>query len=478
MYLGHRLLDQRAVAVKVLHDSVDRHRFDREAAVLSEIDHPSIIQLLDFGQLPNGALYLVTSRAEGQTLSDRLEADGPLGVAEVRRVAIQLSEALDALHHRGIVHRDLSLANILLTNDHRVTLIDFGFARSADAATVTASGDLVGTTRYLAPELLDGATPSPASDQYAAAVITYELLAGVWPFEATDTVGRTFHHHLSSAPIPLRERVGDAPASLESAIERALSKDPTHRFGSMRDFADAALSGRSTPHRRPSRAAAVGVGAVALLAAGALAVNWSGVLDRDDDRNDEATSSPISATSEDTPASGSWPAGLAGELECNLLDTPGFETNALPPNFWLDPSNPDPDSIARLVPDSGVGGSAAVAIGRNDAFGAFGTIVSVRANTEYVFAASVSLTDRPFEAEMSIAWLDADFQLIDGDTVAVDLITAAPGRAQLVVPVAPAGAEYAVTRLAKDASAGVLIVDEVVFAERGSPCDGLAGVGQ
>lgn len=492
VYAGHRIADDLAVALKVMDKSARSADFNDEADVLSGVRHPNVAALVDVQTLDDGRHLLVTEWADGETLAERLTHGGPLDISAVRRVLIQLADALDHLHRHGIVHRDLSLANILITDDHRITLIDFGIARTNDQPTFTATSDLVGTTRYLAPELLEGAPPSPATDQYAAAVIAYELSAGVWPFDEADNVGRTFHHHLSSAPIPLVERVPAAPTSLDAALERSLSKDPNERFPTMQAMADAALGGATA--NEPRRPAIPGRAlAAALLFVAAIGIAWLGLSGPDrnadaDEAEAEANTVATDATTEIETAPSTtttsidvesapvttWPSGLAGELDCNLLDTPGFEANSLPDNFWVDPQDLGRE---RLVADQGVDGSAAVAIGRDGEFGAFGTIIDVRPNAEYLFAASVSFSEAPFVSQISVRWLDANFELLDERAVVGDLLTAAPGRAVVEVPPPPANAAFAVTRLYKDDSGGVLFADELVFAERSTACEQLVGLG-
>lgn len=478
----------RPLAVKVFDSSASWERFEREAAILATIDHPSIAPLIEFGHLETGQPFLVMPWIDGVTLAERLQAEGSLEPAVVRRILVQLGDALDHLHDRGIVHRDLSLANVLVDDANRITLIDFGLARGEAAATVTATSDLVGTTRYLAPELLQGAAPSPASDQYAAAMISYELAAGVWPFDASDSVGTTFHHHLSSHPIPLRERAPSAPSSLEQAIDRALAKDPDDRFATVSELADAALGadgdGASQPSpswQPPTSKWRLAVGAVAAISVvGLLVLIGSGDDAPNLDEPVDTTTSGVDTTEaapvvepEPVPTT-TWPEGLAAELDCNLLESPGFEVATLPDNFWGDPNDPERE---RLVAATGVDGSTAVAIGRDGEFGLYGTIVDIRPNAEYVFAASVTFTAIPEVAEISVEWLDADFALIEGEAVAASIVSMAPGRAVLEVPAAPPGAAYAVTRLFKDSSGGVLSADELVFAERDSACDELLGLG-
>ena len=472
VFLGRRVADDQPVALKVFDPDVDDARFEREAAILRQVDHAGVVQLLDFGSLPSGHRYLVETIAAGETLAQRLGDIGPFDVATTRRLLLQLADVLDHVHGLGIVHRDLALANVMVSSDDHVTLIDFGISRANDHPTVTAATDLVGTTRYMAPELIEGSEPSPASDQYAVAVILYELLAATWPFGDADTAASTMHHHLTSEPVPLRERVPHVPAELASAIEQALAKDPSQRFSSMRAMADAAL-GAADDHRSRRRipvalAAVCAAVLVGLLTAAAIATRSA----------DEPTrEQPANANTALAGSAAAWPAGLAAQLACNLASTPGFEGNSLPTNFWLDTTDDDPDGIARLAPAAGVEGSAAIAIGRDNVFGAFGERFPSVATATYVLSADVSFSARPNEARAVIRWLDVDFQVIDvAEDVSVDLVTAAPGRFVLEVPVAPPGAVYVVPRLYKDASPGVLFVDELVFAERGSACDAVLGI--
>ena len=466
VYPGRALADDKPVAVKVFDAGIEATRFEREARILASVEHPTIAGLIDYGRLPTGNPYLVTEWVDGETLAERLERTGPLDVATVRRVLVDLCDALAHVHRQGIVHRDLSLANVLINEQDRSTLIDFGISRADDLPTLTATNDLVGTTRYLAPELLEGAEPSAASDQYAAAIIGYELLAGVWPFEESNSVGRTFHHHLASEPIPLDERVSHVPGPMASAIARSLSKEPSDRFDSIQGLARGVLAAsdtgasKSLGRRLVPVVFGLSVAALMLIAGSRLLATSS---DTTAEGND-ATSSPTTV----------WPAGLAGELACNMLSTPGFEGNSLTENFWNDPNDIE---RARLAPGLGVDGTNAVAIGEDDQFGAYGTVVDIRPNTEYVFAASVFFTERPFAARMSVQWLNSEFQLVEQEPVVADLLPAAPGRAVLEVPSAPPDAAFVVTRLEKDDSGGILIADELVFAERDPACDSLLGVG-
>ncbi len=482
VYPGRAIADGKPVAIKVFNAEIEPARFEREASILASINHQSIASLIDYGHLGSGNPYLVTEWIEGETLAERLERAGPLDVAAVRRVLISLCDALEHVHRQGIVHRDLSLANVLIDSDNRPTLIDFGIARADDLHTITATTELMGTTRYLAPELLEGAAPTPSSDQYATAILAYELLAGVWPFDESTSVGQAFHHHLSSEPIPISEKVEDVPAPMASAIARSLSKKPEDRFSSIQGLADAALSTQPVPVSASGgkRVFTALVAAGALTAAIFIGARLVSGGEAGGDEPESAAASPTTTgvpdptvTERSSPTT-TWPAGLAGELECNLLTTPGFEGNSLPNNFWNDPTDVE---RATLEPGAGIDGSNAVAIGRDGEFGAFGSVVDVRPNADYVFVASVEFTERPFVAEMSVVWLTSAFEPINQEPIVVDLLPAAPGRAVLEIPSAPAEAAFAVTRLYKDDSGGVLIADELVFAERDPACDSLLGVG-
>ncbi len=213
----------RIVAVKRLRSPraagrAGRRRLRLEAAVLGGLDHPHVVRLVDVVD-DGGGVALVMELAPGGSLEALLAERGQLTPGEVVAVAAPIADALAAAHRRGIVHGDVKAANILFGADGRSLLADFDVARSAWC---TAGDEIVGTAEYLAPELLVGEPPDRRSDVYALGVVCYEALAGYVPFAAA-----TSGH---AAPVP-----GLGP--LAEPIERAMARDPRHRFASAEAFA-------------------------------------------------------------------------------------------------------------------------------------------------------------------------------------------------------------------------------------------------
>jgi serine/threonine protein kinase len=179
----------RFVAIKVLPPGVADHpvrrdRFDREARIISSLNHPHICTLYDVGH-QDGDAYLVMELIEAQTLAERL-AKGPLPLQQAFEYAIQIAEALDAAHRCGIVHRDLKPTNVMLTKAG-VKLLDFGVAKmkqkgTTTSSTLTAEGMLVGTLHYMAPEQFDGREADARSDIFAFGAVLFEMLTGARAF--------------------------------------------------------------------------------------------------------------------------------------------------------------------------------------------------------------------------------------------------------------------------------------------------------
>ena len=252
-----RRLD-RQVAVKLVPtaqaEPVSRQRFVREARSAAAFTHPNAVALFDAGEA-DGYLYLVMELVEGQSLADRLVAYGPLDHAEARLVISGVLAALAAAHAVGVVHRDVKPGNVLLGADGGVKLADFGIAKRLDdaAGDVTVIGDIIGTPKYLAPELVSGAPATAASDVYAAGVVLFEMLAGRPPFDADTPLATALAHR--DQPVPdVSALRPDTPADLTGAVRTAMAKDPGRRFASAVDMM-AAVGRGSRPSEPTIRAA-------------------------------------------------------------------------------------------------------------------------------------------------------------------------------------------------------------------------------
>lgn len=235
----------RRVALKVLLPQHAQNpdvltRFFNEARAVNLIEHPSIVQVSDYGQAPDGTAYLVMEYLRGQTLSSRLErlhAHGQrLPVVEAIQIAAQIADALTAAHEKAIVHRDLKPANIMLVRDpavpagERAKVLDFGIAKLAQGqAHGTGANVVMGTPQYMSPEQCRGAGGvDDKTDVYALGVMLYEMLAGRAPFVAENHIDYLAQHSFQEPP-PLREWAPYAPSELTVLIHTLLIKDKQNR---------------------------------------------------------------------------------------------------------------------------------------------------------------------------------------------------------------------------------------------------------
>ncbi|WP_177000921.1 serine/threonine-protein kinase [Streptomyces sp. cf386] len=245
----------RHVAVKLLlpqdSDPTATSRFRLEAQTAARIDHPNVVGVRDFGEQDN-QLYLVMELVEGDSLARTLARSGALPAERVARIAAQAASGLAAAHRQGIVHRDIKPGNLLLDSDGTLKIGDFGIARFLDdpGAALTATGQIVGTSLYLAPERALGQPAGPPSDVYALGCVLYQLLTRRPPFQA-DTAVAILHQHLDAAPVPPRELgVPGLPPAFESYLLGLLAKDPEQRPSAQQAadwFTTGAWQGRPEP---------------------------------------------------------------------------------------------------------------------------------------------------------------------------------------------------------------------------------------
>ena len=240
VYLVEHVHIGRREAIKVLRPEMARDprlasRFRREARAINRLRHPNIIGIYDFGQLPDGRLYLTMEYASGETLDVPLAREGRFEAPRVMHLLHQLAGAIDHAHVQGVVHRDLKPSNLILADDPGKTdvikVLDFGLAKvldpRGDRDQVTLLGELVGTPEYMAPERMAGGPDDPRSDLYAIGCIAYELVTGRPPFTGPRTL--VMSAHLQTPPPPPGRSVPGLPPGLEQLILQLLAKLPSQR---------------------------------------------------------------------------------------------------------------------------------------------------------------------------------------------------------------------------------------------------------
>jgi serine/threonine-protein kinase len=233
VYLGQDLHLGRPVAIKLLYphlaaDAASVRRFQHEARAVAALAHPNVVEVYDVGEL-YGRPALVMQYVPGESLAQTLDREGRLPAGRALALVRPVLAALAHAHARGIVHRDVKPANVLLTPDGQVKLADFGIAQTLDTTTLTGTGQVLGSIRYLAPERLMGARGTPAADCYAVGVMLYRMLAGRYPFDADTPAGIAAQqlHTIPRRPSALHP---DLPAWLDILVLRALAKEPAARY--------------------------------------------------------------------------------------------------------------------------------------------------------------------------------------------------------------------------------------------------------
>ncbi len=243
VYKGRQTQLNRMVAVKVLHPFLADEegfvvRFQREARIVATLRHPNIVQVYDFDHHDElDIYYMVMEYIDGQTLRDLLE-NGPISPEDTIHVGSAIAEALDYAHQRNMVHRDIKPANIMYLNGTEPVLTDFGIARMLTLSGLTASGAMVGTPAYMAPEIGTGKAGAAASDIYSLSVVLYHAATGNLPFVAETPMGMVLGHISKPPPRPSIFSP-DLPEPLERVILRGMEKDPEARFRTAGEMASA-----------------------------------------------------------------------------------------------------------------------------------------------------------------------------------------------------------------------------------------------
>jgi serine/threonine protein kinase len=240
VYCGVDTVLGRPVAIKLLAepyaaDTEIRRRFTREALAAARLSgEPNIVTIYDVGEL-HGRPFIVMEYVANGSLEDVLRREGALPPARALPWLEQAAHALDAAHARGVVHRDVKPANLLLDERGDVHVADFGVASAAGLESLTQTGTVLGTAGYLAPEQAQGGRTSPATDRYALGVVAFELLTGTRPFEGGSPTAEAVAH--ARAPVPsASQRERAIPQQVDAVFRRALAKRPQDRYGSCAEF--------------------------------------------------------------------------------------------------------------------------------------------------------------------------------------------------------------------------------------------------
>jgi len=242
-YRGEDIVLQRPVALKWLsaHSSSDdaaAQRFEREARVLAQLNHPNIVQVYDFAE-HDGNLWMVMELVDGGDMESHLNAAGPIPSARASGLAEQVARALVAAHERGVIHRDLKPANILMADGDVPKVTDFGLAKLVGGSVHTVEGAIMGSPYYMSPEQAEGKAVDHRCDIYALGIILYRMMAGRVPFQGD--FASVLAQHVRKPPTALRKVCGpgDVPAELDRLVLSMLAKHPDDRPATMASVADA-----------------------------------------------------------------------------------------------------------------------------------------------------------------------------------------------------------------------------------------------
>jgi serine/threonine-protein kinase len=236
----------RLVAIKTLpphlaNDAVVRDRFLREARTAAALSHPNIVPVYRADEIA-GEVFFVMGYVDGESLAHRIQHGGPISARELLPILRDVSDALGYAHTRGVIHRDVKAENILIDGaTHRAMVTDFGIARVAATAPMTATGTVLGTVSYMSPEQVSGDQVDGRSDIYSLGVLAFYALSGHFPFES-NTPSAVLVAHVTTAPPALRDLAPHIPESVADIVDRCLLKDPAQRFEYAEELEEALIA--------------------------------------------------------------------------------------------------------------------------------------------------------------------------------------------------------------------------------------------
>jgi serine/threonine-protein kinase len=239
VYRAYDTTLERWVAIKSMHRDISTdpdqlERFRREARAVARLNHPHVVTVIDFGE-DDGSPYIVLELVEGETLKQLIRRDGRLPVDEAVAYAIEIGRALACAHAAHLVHRDIKPQNVLIDHEGRAKVTDFGIARSLEVHGLTATGRVLGTTDYVAPEQALGHEVTEQSDVYSLGIVLYEMLAGEPPFRAESQVAVAMKHVQEQIP-DIQIARPDVSSALAAVVDRATAKELRNRYATVEDF--------------------------------------------------------------------------------------------------------------------------------------------------------------------------------------------------------------------------------------------------
>lgn len=239
VYMGEDDILGRKVAIKILraqllHDKDLLERFKSEARILSRLNHPNIASLYNFFSY-NDTYCMVMEYVEGEPLDDLLKKYKAFPAGFAAQLISQALEGLSHAHNKGVVHRDIKLSNLILSNEGEVKIMDFGIARAVGSSRLTSTGKAIGTLEYMSPEQIKGQEGDEKSDLYSMGIVLYELLSGDVPFQE-NTEFELMKAHLEKRPPSLRKKMSSISAPLEKVVLKCLEKKPEKRFANAQEF--------------------------------------------------------------------------------------------------------------------------------------------------------------------------------------------------------------------------------------------------
>jgi len=241
VYLARDEVLDRPVAVKLMHREMTEQpdqleRFNQEARAVAKLSNPNVVAVIDAGE-DNGRPYIVLEYVQGETLKQRISRVGALDATEAFAYGLEVAQGLGVAHEVGMVHRDVKPQNVLIDSTGRAKLTDFGISRQLNDEGVTATGRVIGTTDYVAPEQAMGKDVDPRSDIYSLGIVLYEMLTGDVPFEADNQIGVAMKH--VNEPIPdIQVQRPDISAASARVVEKATAKDPDDRYDTIEEMSE------------------------------------------------------------------------------------------------------------------------------------------------------------------------------------------------------------------------------------------------